>query len=76
MGTQTDLIAVGRELPVVRFLNDDECVLAESNIPNCYHFASSQNFVRSPKIPVVIQEVRVPMTIDTAFVFGRNTSQC
>ena len=65
MGTQTDLIAVGRELPVVRFLNDDECVLAESNIPNCYHFASSQNFIRSLKIPVVIQEVRVPMSIDT-----------
>ena len=65
METQTDLIAVGREIPVVSFLSDDECILKASDIPNCYHFASSKHFVRSPRIPVAIQEVRVPMTIDT-----------
>jgi len=42
MGTQTDLLAVNSELPVVNFLSADECELQESNIPDCFHFASSQ----------------------------------
>ena len=35
------------------------------DIPNCYHFGANASFVRSPKIPVVLEGVRVPMIIDT-----------
>jgi len=65
MGTQTDVITVNRNLPVVGFLENTECTLEESDIPNCYHFGANTNFVRSPKIPVVVEGVRVPMIIDT-----------
>jgi len=65
MGTQTDVITVNRNLPVVGFLESTECTLEESDIPNCYHFGANASFVRSPKIPVVVEGVRVPMIIDT-----------
>ena len=65
MGTQTDVITVNRTLPVVGFLENTECTLEESDIPNCYHFGANASFVRSPKIPVVVEGVRVPMIIDT-----------
>ena len=65
MGTQTDVITVNRELPVVGFLENTECTLEESDIPNCYHFGTNASFVHSPKIPVVVESVRVPMIIDT-----------
>jgi len=65
MGTQTDVITVNRKHPVVGFLENTECTLEESDIPNCYHFGTNASFVRSPKIPVVVEGVRVPMIIDT-----------
>jgi len=33
---------------------EEECVLEESTIPKCYHFSPHQDYIRSPKIPVVI----------------------
>ena len=65
MGTQTDIIAINRNIPVVGFLENTECTLEYSDIPNCYHFGANDSVVRSPKIPVVIEGVRVPMILDT-----------
>jgi len=65
MATQTDLIVVNRETPVVNFLESYECTLEESEIPNCYHYGANAQFVRSPKIPIVIEGVRVPIILDT-----------
>ena len=65
MGTQTDVITVNGTLPVVGFLENTECTLEESDIPNCYHFGANASFVRSPRIPVIVEGVRVPMIIDT-----------
>ena len=65
MGTQTDLLATNREVPVVNFLNADECELRESNIPNCFHFASRQWYIKSPRIPIVVEGIRVPILVDT-----------
>ena len=65
MGTQTDLLAINREVPVVNFLNADECELRESSIPNCFHFASSQWYTKSPRIPIVVEGIRVPILVDT-----------
>jgi len=49
----------------VGFLENTECTLEDSDIPNCYHFGANASVVRSPKIPVVVEGVRVPMIIDT-----------
>jgi len=50
---------------VVKYLVEKECVLEESTIPKCYHFCPHQDYIRSPKIPVIIEGVRVPMILDT-----------
>ena len=65
MGTQTDLIAVHRRTPVVSFLENSECILEPASIPNCYRYVPDVQFLRSPKIPVAIQGVRVPILLDT-----------
>ena len=64
-GTQTDLITVHRTIPEVKYLVEEECVLEESTIPKCYHFGPHQDYIRSPKIPVIIEGVHVPMILDT-----------
>ena len=65
MACQTDLIMAERDHPVVNFLEVDEDSFEQSTIPNCFHFASSKLIVKSPKIPVIVEGVRVPMIIDT-----------
>jgi len=65
MGTQTDLLAINREVHVVNFLNADECELRASNIPNCVHFAFSQSYNKSPRIPTVVEDIRVLILVDT-----------
>ena len=49
----------------MNFLETDEDCLENADIPNCFHFASSQIIVKSPKIPVVVEGIRVPMILDT-----------
>ena len=65
MGTQTYLIAVHRRIPVVSFLENSECILEPASIPHCYRYVPHVQFLWSPKIPVVIQGVRVPILLDT-----------
>ena len=62
---QTDLVTVFRNTPVVSYLEREECVLQESTVPRCYHFSPHHDYIRSLKIPVVIEDVRVPMILDT-----------
>jgi len=58
-----ELIAVNRQIPVVNFLENSECILEPASIPNCYRYVPDVQFLRSPKIPVVIQGV--PILLDT-----------
>jgi len=46
IATQTDLVVVNRETPVVNFLESHECTLEESEISNCYHYGANSTFVR------------------------------
>jgi len=64
MGTQTDLIVVDRLNPVVNFLDSSEGILEPSRILHCYQCRPDNNFLRSLRIPVVIEGVRVPIIID------------
>jgi len=40
-------------------------ILNVASIPNCYRYVSDVQFLRSPKIPVAIQGVRVSILLDT-----------
>jgi len=64
-GTQTDLVSAVRETPIVNFLGSHENSLEDDIVPNCYHFAASKLLVKSPRVPVVIEGVRVPLILDT-----------
>ena len=64
VATQTDLIIVNREHPIVNFLENSEAVLEPLSIPNCYHFASSRQYAKSPKVPIIIEGVCVPVVVD------------
>jgi len=65
VATQTDLVIVNREHPIVNFLENSEAILEPLSIPNCYHFASSRQYAKSPKIPIIIEGVGVPVVVDT-----------
>jgi len=65
MGTHTDMIVVDRLNPVLNFLDTSDGILEPSRILHCYQFRRDNNFLRSPRIPVVIEGVRVPIIIDT-----------
>jgi len=65
MGTQTDLIVVERLNPIVNFLDSSEGILEPSRIPHCFQYRPNHQPLKSPKIPVIIQGVRVPIIIDT-----------
>ena len=53
-----------RTLPVVNFIDSVNCV-TNDGILNCFHFGEEAQHVRSPRIPVCIQGVRVPIIVDT-----------
>jgi len=65
MGTLTDLIVVDRLTPIVNFLDSSDCTLEPSSIPHCFHYRPDHHCLKSPKIPVIIQGVRVPIIINT-----------
>jgi len=65
MGTQTDLIVVDRLNPIVNFLDSSKWTLEPSSIPRCFQYRPDHHFLKSPKIPVIIQGVRVSIIIDT-----------
>ena len=54
-----------RETPIVNFLGSHENSLEHDIVPNCYHFAASKLLVKSSRVPVVIEGVRVPLMLDT-----------
>jgi len=65
VATHTDLIIVNREYPIVNFLENSEAVLEPLGIPNCYHFAFSRQYAKSPKVPIITEGVCVPVVVDT-----------
>ena len=58
-------ITVNRTLPVVNFLDSTECPIADDGIPNCFPFGNNSGYIRSPRIPILIEGMRVPIIIDT-----------
>jgi len=63
--TQTDLGIMDRGLPVVNFLDGSDDSSDNVDIPGCFHLGTGAVFARSPRIPMVVEGVRVPMLLDT-----------
>jgi len=47
----------------VNFLDSAECPF-DDDVPNCFRFGDDVVFARSPRIPVIVERVRVPMLLD------------
>jgi len=48
----------------VNFLDSTECP-SDDDVPNCFHLGDNSVYTRSPRIPVNVEGVRVPMVLDT-----------
>jgi len=55
---------VEKNRPVVNFLDSAECP-SDDDVPNCFHLINNLVYARSPRIPVIVEGVRVPMLLDT-----------
>jgi len=62
---QTTLGAVDSDPITVNFLNGYVSEDDDENLPICFHFQNKQVFARSPRIPVRVEGIRVPMLMDT-----------
>ena len=61
---QTDMTIAGKGRPVVNFLDSAECP-SDDDMPNCFPLGNNLVYARSPRIPVIVEGVRVPMLLDT-----------
>ena len=61
---QTDTTIVGKGQPVVNFPDSTECP-SDDDVPNCFHFGDNLVYIQSPRIPIIVEGVRVPMVLDT-----------
>jgi len=65
IGTQTDLAPIKLGTPFVRFLGENKCVVPDCDTANCFQFGLNNMSVKSPRIPVTIEGIKIPMVIDT-----------
>ena len=61
---QTDTTFVRKGRPVVNFLDSTECP-SDDDVPNCFHLGDNSVYIRSPRIPVTVEGVRVSMVLYT-----------
>jgi len=54
----------GKGRPVVNFFDSAECP-SDDDMPNCFPLGNNLVYARSPRIPVIVEGVRVPMLLDT-----------
>jgi len=60
--TDTTFVRKGR--PVVNFLDSAECS-SDDDVLNCFHLGDNSVCFRPPRVPVIVEGVRVPMVLDT-----------
>ena len=57
---------MGKGRPVVNFLDSAECPSDDDDdVNNCFHFRNNSVYARLPRIPVIVEGVRVLMLLDT-----------
>jgi len=65
VGTQTELAPTCLGFPFSRFLTDNTWVESNFQLPYCFNFGIAGMFVHSPKIPISVNGITIPMVIDT-----------
>ena len=63
--TQTELLPTRLEFPFIRFLTDNSPSESILQLPYCYHFGITGKGIRSPKIPILVDGIIIPVVVDT-----------
>jgi len=62
---RTELLSADTDLPFVRFRTDNMSLESTMQLPYCYHFGLNGTTIRSPKIPILVDGIVIPVVIDT-----------
>jgi len=65
VATQSPLLSTLPESSFVRFLTDNSPLESDSLLPHCFHFGTTGKKIKSPRIPILVNGIVVPVVVDT-----------
>ena len=61
----SELLSILPESSFVRFLTDNRPLESKSQFPHCFHFGTAGKGIRSPRIPILVDGIVIPVVVDT-----------
>jgi len=65
VATPSELLSISSESSFVHFLTDNSPLESNSQPPCCFHFGTAGKGIRSPRIPILIDGIVIPVVVDT-----------
>jgi len=65
VATQSQLLSTLPESSFFRFLTDNSPLESNSLLPHCFYFGTAGKGIRSPRIPILVDGIVVPVVVDT-----------
>jgi len=62
---RTELLSANAAVPFIRFRTDNMPLESVTRSPYCYHFGLNGTTIRSPKIPILVDGIVIPVVVDT-----------
>jgi len=62
---RTELLSAKTGIPFVHFCTDNTPLESATRLPYCYHFGINGTTIKSPKIPILVDGITIPVVIDT-----------
>ena len=63
--TPSELLSISSESSFVHFLTDNSPLESNSQQPYCFHFGTAGKGIRSPRIPILVDGIVIPVVVDT-----------
>ena len=61
----SELLSVPSESPFVHFLTNNDLLESNFQSPYCFHFGTAGKGIRSPRIPILVDGIVIPVVVDT-----------
>jgi len=61
----SELLSISTESPFIHFLTDNRPLESNFQSPNCFHFGTAGKGIRSPRIPILVDGIVIPVVVDT-----------
>jgi len=65
VATQSPLLSTLPESSFVNFLTDNSSLETDSLLPYCFHFGTTGKKIKSPRIPILVDGIVIPVVVDT-----------